>query len=221
MVKDDHDETEADMDRQTRVVSLRRFATDVLNGWSRVVMEDRPVTSELPDGRDVPSMAAFLLRHAEWISWHDAGEDCARELRRVARKVSAITAPPPPRQWMPIGECPVTVADADGNSVVCGAKVRAYPDRAFIACPSCGTEDTLAWWMSQIVPEGSDLAHADAVIACVTMRTFRPLSHEQIRKWAHRGFIQRHGKDTKGRTLYSSAAVLAYAQYQKAEEGAA
>jgi hypothetical protein len=112
MVKDDHDETEADMDRQTRVVSLRRFATDVLNGWSRVVMEDRPVTSELPDGRDVPSMAAFLLRHAEWISWHDAGEDCARELRRVARKVSAITAPPPPRQWMPIGECPVTVADA-------------------------------------------------------------------------------------------------------------
>jgi hypothetical protein len=123
-----------------------------------------------------------------------------------------------PRDWMAIGNCPVTVADPDGNSVVCGAKVRAYADRAFIACPSCGTEDTLAWWMSQIVPEGSDLAHADAVIACVTMRTFRPLSHEQIRQWAARGHIARHGKDTKGRTLYSSAAVLAYAQHQTEED---
>jgi hypothetical protein len=74
--------------------------------------------------------------------------------------------------------------------------------------------------MSQIVPEGSDLAHADAVIACVTMRTFQPLTHGQLRQWAYLGNIQRHGKDTKGRTLYSSKAVLAYAQHQIKEEAA-
>ena len=123
-----------------------------------------------------------------------------------------------PRDWIPIGDCPVTVADAEGNSVVCGAMVRAYADRSFIACPSCGTEDTLGWWMSQIVPEGSDLAHADAVIACVVSRTFQPLTHEQLRQWASRGYVNRHGKDTKGRTLYSSKAVLAYAKDQQREE---
>lgn len=126
-----------------------------------------------------------------------------------------------PRDWIPIGDCPVTVADAEGNSVVCGAMVRAHADKSFIECPSCGTNDTLSWWMSQIVPEGSDLAHADAVIACVVSRTFQPLTHEQLRQWASRGYVNRHGKDTKGRTLYSSRAVLAYAQHQTKEESVA
>lgn len=149
----------------------------------------------------------------------DDADNLAKEVGKGARGLTGITDPPK-REWLPIGDCPVTVADGDGNSVVCGASVRAYPEKRFIACPSCGTEDTMAWWMSQIVPEGADLAHADAVIACVVSRTFQPLTHEQLRQWASRGFVARHGKDTKGRTLYSSAAVLAYAKDQTKEVAA-
>lgn len=145
---------------------------------------------------------------------------CERDLAKHARTLQRM-ALPDRRDWMPIGECPVTVADADGNSVPCGAKVRAYQDRHFISCPGCGTEDTLAWWMSQIAPEGADLAHIDAVIACVVARTFKTLTHAQVRQWKARGHIKAHGRDGKGRTLYSSAAVLAYVQHQTKEEDAA
>jgi hypothetical protein len=82
---DDHADTSHDIDWATRVVSMRRFATDVLNGWSRVVMEDRPVTRALPDGSNVPGMAAFLDRHAEWLSWNDAATDCMDEISTLAR----------------------------------------------------------------------------------------------------------------------------------------
>jgi hypothetical protein len=125
---------------------------------------------------------------------------------------------------MALGECPVTVADAQGNSVPCGTPLRAYPDEdethRFVKCHGCGTEDTIEWWMSQIVPEAADHTHAKAIIACVAMRTGTLVTDTLLWKWASRGFIQRHGKDLKGRTLYSSAAVLAYVQHQIKEEAA-
>jgi hypothetical protein len=191
------------------------------------------------DGGDIASLAVFIDTWAvHLVEQTSEGEMAAADFAKHAKTLRRM-ARPDRRDWMPIGECPVTVADAEGNPVPCGEQVRAY-DRTvdegytvgefgterklkriqFIRCPGCGTEDTLAWWMSQIVPEGSDLAHADAVIACVVSRTFQPLTHEQLRQWAARGFVMRHGKDTKGRTLYSSKAVLAYAQHQIKEEAA-
>jgi hypothetical protein len=168
-------------------------------------------------------LAAFIDRWAQRLAEEVPieAETCADDLARHARRLKAL-ALPDRRDWMPLGECPVTVADDAGNAVECGTQVRAYPDEdevhRFVTCPGCGTEDTIQWWMSQIVPEASDLAHASAVIACVAMRTMKPLSHEQLRQWASREVIQRHGKDMKGRTLYSLAAVLAYVQTQTKEE---
>jgi len=208
------------------VLQVRRETATDLTYWARFLLDEvrdvngNPLqhgpTSVAPD-----ALVPFVARWVDWLitNMPDDADNLAEDAAKHATGLRDIVFPPR-RDWMPIGDCPVTVADADGNSVACGTKVRAYPERSFIACPGCGTEDTLAWWMSQIVPEGSDLAHADAVIACVTSRTFRPLTHEQLRQWASRGFVKRHGKDTKGRTLYSSAAVLAYAQTQTKEEAA-
>lgn len=205
------------------ILDVRREAANDLAYWARFLLDEvRDVDGETlqhgPTSTDVVDLVPFVARWADWLEAHmaDDAENLAGDAEKHAKALRGITDPNR-RDWLPIGECPVTVADAQGNAVACGAKVRAYPERQFIACPGCGTEDTLAWWMSQIVPEGSDLAHADAVIACVTSRTFRPLSHELLRKWASLGHVRRHGKDAKGRTLYSSAAVLAYAQNQTKE----
>jgi len=92
---------------------------------------------------------------------------------------------------------------------------------SFIVCPVCGHEDTLSWWLSKTIPEGADLAPAESVIAFVSLRTAEVLTHAQLRQWATRGFVKRHGRDEKGRTLYSSNAVLAYAKDQIAESEAA
>jgi hypothetical protein len=210
-VLDARRDTHTDLLHYTRVVQFE--VTDINGGTIRTKV----------DGDSIYELCTFLTTWAERLADEVPAEAqaCERDLAKHAAKLAKY-ALPDRRNSMALGECPVTVADPDGNSVPCGAPLRAHPDEddvhRFVKCPGCGTEDTIEWWMSQIVPEASDLAHATAVIACVTMRTFRPLSHEQIRKWAHRGFIQRHGKDTKGRTLYSSAAVLAYAQHQTQEE---
>jgi hypothetical protein len=211
------------------VLDDRRDAHGDLAHWARVVLdlvtdiEGRTLAWQAPtDEQEQPAALARFIEHwADTLARTDIAEAelCAEELAEHARKLKAH-ALPDRRDWMPIGDCPVTVADTDGNSVPCGAKVRAYPDRQFIACPGCGTEDTLAWWMSQIVPEASDLAPASTVIASIAARTYRIIDPALLRKWASLDHIKRHGKDTKGRTLYSVAAVLAYATKGEKEEAA-
>jgi hypothetical protein len=211
---------------RAHVVDVRSAARTDLVNWAGFILDEirdidgNPMTNRLVTATPkalVPFIATWvdhIIR--EFPADGDLIATKAREHVKALLDISGLAIQNgvivvrAPRDWMPIGECPVTVADADGNSVVCGANVRAYAERAFIRCPGCGTEDTLAWWMSQIVPEGSDLAPADAVIACVAMRTMQALNHQSLRHWAHRGHIQRHGKDTKGRTLYSTRAVLAW-----------
>ena len=191
-----------------RLISLRHETTTTLNSWARVVVEDRALTHHIPAATDTIDLCVFLERHAEWLSRHPAATEAAEEIQTASRHVRAV-AIPVRRDWLPIGDCPVEVLEVDQRRP-CGGRVRAYPDRQFIRCPDCGTEDTLAWWMTQVIPQGSDLAHADAVITFVVSRTFRPLSHQQLRQWATRGLVQRHGRDPKGRTLYSSRAVMDY-----------
>ena len=209
------------------ILDVRRDTHTDLAHWARVVYElvrngeGGQISQRITDDEQQQPMAlaAFIGHWAQGLADADQGEAelCAEELRGHADKLRRL-ALPDRRDWMPIGDCPVTVADPAGNPVACGVKVRAYPDKQFIQCPGCGTEDTLAWWMSQIVPEGSDRATATQVIAYVAMRGSLILHHDQIRKWASLGHIKRHGKDVKGRTLYSSAAVLAYAEKQTKEE---
>lgn len=227
------------------VLELRDEVRRDMTYWARFILDeakgaDGGPLQRGPESVEVVDLVPFV---AHWVDWllterPDDAENLATEAKSHADSLRAIVFPIG-RDWMPLGECPVTVA-RDGNPEPCGGQVRAYDRTAqssvawssdpeaqaretpkriqFIKCPDCGTEDTLAWWMSQIAPEGSDLAVADTVIACVTSRTFRPLTHEQLRQWATRGFVQRHGKDLKGRTLYSTAAVLNYAQDQTKEE---
>lgn len=228
------------------VLQARIAAHSDLSHYCRVILFEvtdingRPIQTKLRP--DDPVMLAWFVdtwaqRLVEQVPLE--AEVCERDLAKHARVLKHL-ALPSRRDWMPIGDCPVTIADADGNSVPCGAKVRAY-DRTevesswssssetserklkriqFIKCPGCGTEDTLGWWMSQIMPEGSDLATATEVITYVAMHAGVIIRHDQIRQWASRDHIQRHGKDDKGRTLYSSGAVLAYAKDQIEEEAA-
>jgi hypothetical protein len=65
------------------------------------------------------------------------------------------------------------------------------------------------------------VAPAESVIAFVSLRTAQALTHAQLRQWAARGFVQRHGRDERGRTLYRASAVLAWAKDQIQEEAAA
>lgn len=208
---DDHADTEADIDRATRIVSLRRFTVDVLNGWSRVVMEDRPVTKALPDGSDAKGMCVFLERHAQWMSGHEAVEDCAGELADIARRIDNLVTPKR-REWIALGSCPLKAE----TETPCGGQVRAWPraeDRdgeVMAKCQTCGTEAVATWWESQMFDDAElKVWLTDADLVTFVHRSFGQVIKEStVRQWVTRGVLEPSGADDKGRRLFHREAVV-------------
>lgn len=62
----DHARGGADVDPTTRLLSLRREVAEILNSWSRVVMEDRPVT-------EPPIRCDGLVREPITLRWPQRG----------------------------------------------------------------------------------------------------------------------------------------------------
>lgn len=213
---DDHADTDHDVDCTTRIVSLRRFTTDVLNGWSRVVMEDRPIKVALPDGASVPSMAKFLDTHARWMSGHEAADDCRDELADVARRIRTMAAPTR-REWFPMGNCPIEVEFDPARGVeVCAGDVRAWPkaeDRdgeVMGKCLRCGTEAVASWWERQMFTD-PELRQwlTDAELVPFLHSTFGIVVKEAtIRQWVRRDVLKPSGNDDRGRRLFNREAVV-------------
>ena len=181
-----------DVDAMTRLSALRRTVTEVLNSWSRVVMEDRPVESALPDGRSAVSMCVFLERHAQWMSGHEAAEDMADEVEGLATGVIRFTQPQR-REWINLGSCPLEIeAETDDGlaMVTCGGQVRAWPraeDRdgeVMARCRRCGIEAVPSWWEARMFddPELRVLLTAEEVVGFVQTRLqeLHDLTHSPI-----------------------------------------
>lgn len=197
----------------------RAQCTSRLASWSALVLEERALESHL-DSLNAVALARFIGTHAQWLASHEAGPEAAREIGDSARKIARL-AHPERRDYVVIGDCPRTVASPEGEPVQCGAKVRAYPEKNIIKCPGCGHEDTLAWWEAQIVPSLEDKTLLTASeLAVFLHRTAREVvTEEQIRQWAARGYIRRHGRE-RNRTLYNRAAVLAFVTERTKEDAA-
>lgn len=197
------------------ILDARRDAHLDLAHYARVVymactdVNGNPITTRITeDERQQPhALADFLDTWADRLADADPTEAaaCDRDMARHAKALRSL-ALPDRRDWVPLGPCPIELEDG-----LCGFLVKAFPEKQTINCSGCGTEGDLYWWMAMLAPEGADLATADGVIACVAGRTGEVLTHDRVWKWGQRGVILTHGKDAKGRTLYSKAAVLAYA----------
>lgn len=186
MVEDDHLDSEADIDRATRVVSLRRFTVDVLNGWSRVVMEDRPVTKALPDGKDALSMCRFLETHAQWLSGHEAAEDVCNELGDLAQRIRQAVAPYR-KEWLYLGDCPFVIEDW-----FCAGRVRSRiggeTDEA--SCSDCGQVALVEWW-EDVLGIGVDPRPVTipALVPILRDRLKITVTERTLRNWARDGRI--------------------------------
>ena len=195
ITRDDHDEAEDDIDRTTRVVSLRREVIDVLNAISRWVAEDRPVTKALPNGIDAPSMIEFIERHAEWIADRDAEDDGyeSTRLKELAGRVVAMTAPPR-KEWHHLGACPLilTAEAVEDGAQVCNGKVRVPigGDQSEATCSRCETKAAIRWWEEA-------MGKLDEVVSAVDMAriVFTSLhvrvTERTIRNWARAERITR------------------------------
>ena len=217
---DDHSDTDTDTDRLHRLVSLRRQTVDTLNAWTRVIIEDRPVTQALPDGTNAPSMCAFLTTHAQWFAGHEAADDALAEIGKLANAVRQFTNPAR-KDWVSLGHCPLDI-DSDEGPVTCGGAVRARiveGTETEGTCRKCGTTAVTTWWERVIMPEASRLITAAEVPDFIRAQFGKTIKAPTVRKWIERHVITAAGSDEKGRTLYDKGAV-AYAIARRETAGA-
>ena len=193
------------------VLSDRGDITAVLQGWSRVVVEDFDVTTVIPHGHDVQGMCTFLERWARHMTGHVAADDFADEVHGAARKVLRH-ARPTRKDWLGIGVCPLK---NDETNVQCGGNVRAYPDQdageSWATCQECGTKAVVSWWEHEIFGDESS-----TLVTATELRTFihaefgKVVSDSTVRSWLKRKWIEPSDTDSSGRRLYDKGAV-AYA----------
>lgn len=153
-----------------------------LRSWGQLIIEERdlsagPRTGHAPScprgctdrhPATGPQIARWLALHADWLAAHPAGDDCAEELHRHARRVRAIALGHRSRRFQ-IGRCPQVDVDEDGLAATCVGTLWALvrqeddmlPDRVV-----CDTDDEHVWSPSQwpalgrrlgnLHPEGMD-----------------------------------------------------------------
>lgn len=211
---DDHDPRGTDIDRMTRTLALRGQVLASLNGWSRVVMEDRPITSAkaLPLGNDAGQMCTFLTRHAEWLSEHEAGASCAEELRDWAKQVRALTRPQRV-EWIYLGDCPMIVeadrehvdpaAPREHRAILAGmaglhscrgrVRVAVASDVDEAACSEHGDLLPIAWWDAVLgLGVAGRIVGTDDLVDELRRRLRVTVTARTVRRWAETGQISAH-----------------------------
>ena len=185
-----------DIDPMTRLVSLRRYVTDCLNGWCRVVMEDRDITAKaLPLGDDVPGMCAFLERHANWLGPQDYARDLADELGSLQRAVHAVVDPPK-RDRHRLGRCPFVLTDDDGAAWSCDGRVQVAidEDAETATCTHCRQSGPVAWWedVLGIVVGGVNLDESvrpQRMVDILRDRLHVTITERTLRNWCRAGKV--------------------------------
>lgn len=198
---------EPPMPISAHILDVRRTAVADLAFWAKVIHDKRELTDSLDLG-DVFATGRLIERHAAWlVDNEDADPGACHDVARIARDVRKI-ARPERREWVSLGECPVTLA-RNGEQVVCGTEVRAYPDTDFVRCPGCGTEDTRDWWRSKVIGTRPRLVTAVQLVDVLILDVRVSVDVATVRQWVKRGKVTKAGKDERGRTLYDWAQVIA------------
>lgn len=192
-VADDHDDRETDIDRATRIVSLRREVVDVLNAVSRWVAEDRPVTKALPDGTSAVSMSLFLERHAQWIAGRDADDNGYEtdRLDRLAKRVRNVVAPKR-RDWHYLGDCPLALVDDDDVAwTFCTGRVRVRigGDESEATCSDCGATGPVEWWEDVLGVRREEAVRAPEMARRLATSLHVTVTERTVRNWAREGRI--------------------------------
>lgn len=159
---------------------------------------------------NVPDMVTWLFKRADWMSSNtDLAHIWGRQVANVvieARRRAYRTRP----DGVLIGHCTTTT----DKGAVCGQPLRYKPsdyagDKT-VTCRDCGTGYSLHALAELADP--ATTAPALEVVALLGHRFARVIDTSTLRQWVHRypDVPFKAGKDTKGRTLYSTAVVLGF-----------
>lgn len=169
-----------------RRISLAHEVTLTLNGWARVVVEDRPVTHYVPLGSDTLGLVVFLRRHALWLSGHEAARDALDEIRSAAHRVETTARPPKP-EWVYLGDCPFVVEDWFCSGRV---RVRIGDDSTMAACSDCEQTGFVEWWEQVLgIDTLPKAVHAPELAKLIYTRLHVRVTERTVRNWERDGQV--------------------------------
>lgn len=167
-------------------VSFGHELTLHLNGWARVIVEDRRLShAHLPRelGADTLGLVTFLERHAQWFSGHEAATVAVDEIKTWAHNLEQIVAPEP-REWVYLGDCPFVVEDW-----FCAGRVRSrIGGEGDASCTDCGKVGPIAWWEA-VLGIGLAPCTAGQLALEIHARLGVPVTAQTIRNWTKAGLI--------------------------------
>lgn len=187
-----HRPADGDIDGMTRIVSLRRHATEMLNGWCRVVMEERDITNpkSLPLCDDVAGMCRFLETHAQWIGPQDFAEACVAEIESFAARVSGVVDPPR-REAHRLGPCPFVVEGEGGVHDRTCRGVVTIPiggDQGDASCSECERAAPVEWW-EQVIGRDLGSATLPQLVRIIHSRLHVDVTERSLQRWVRSGRI--------------------------------
>lgn len=116
-------------------LNTRDSAWRDMRSWAQLVMEERDLTRG-PDSSEAPDLAHFLARHAEWLSRHEAGRDCADELARHAKALEDLAKGHHVKRYQ-IGPCPEQTITDDGiDQIPCTGGLWALMNQGDVLLPA-------------------------------------------------------------------------------------
>ena len=83
-------------------VTARTEITGFLVAWAALVADE---LGGAPERREPRSLAAFLVRHLDWLATHPAAAELSNELAELTARVNLIAGPAPARR-LDLGPCP-------------------------------------------------------------------------------------------------------------------
>ncbi|MDH6112526.1 hypothetical protein P3T36_001409 [Kitasatospora sp. MAP12-15] len=83
-------------------VEARTRITGFLVAWSGLVLDQQGGAG--PESREPRALAAFLVRHLDWLTAHPAAAELVAELDELTARVSRLTGPTPDLQ-VDLGPC--------------------------------------------------------------------------------------------------------------------
>lgn len=92
----------------TASADMRSSIVGVLRSWVAMVLDDRfgggRHVAAIPAPGTVAELAAFLVRHSDWLAAHDAAGEVSEEVARLVRRARRVIDPDPLRR-VAIGAC--------------------------------------------------------------------------------------------------------------------
>lgn len=179
-------------------LSLAGEVTASLNGWARLIVEERDLSHGLPLGHDALGLIEFLERWARWFSGHEGAPAAVDELTGWASKVSLVVEPPV-KEWVYLGDCPfvldfggdldLTIASTD-PPFGCTGRVRSPigGDESTATCTDCGEYGPVEWW-EEVLGIGQAPVSAERMAQILHERMGVRVTGRTVRNWLRAGTI--------------------------------